>query len=193
MWFTIHFIYHLTPPPLSVSSLGQGLRCALFCSFPSTTRKHSMQQVLSEDFWGTCMNLFSWTALTFQRRPGISEHEVSLSHAAPSPRPEGKKNDRSGTESTGQAGSQRTRRLDQPCRCISSLPPLPPRLLTSSCSPSHLHSPGRSSTEARIHKPDSFSPTQWTSVPPHLQPMSTSSWENPAGAITVSCKALGKA
>ena len=56
---------------------------------------------LDEGLLSTCKDLSSWTALTFQRRAGISEHVVSLLHAAPSPRPEGEKNDRSRTESAG--------------------------------------------------------------------------------------------
>lgn len=92
--------------------------------------------------------------------PVLGQKERKMTEAELSPR-EG----RVSAGFPGQAGSQRTGRLDQPCRCISSLPPLPPRLLTSSCSPSHLHSPCPSSTEAQIHKPESFSPTQWTLSP----------------------------
>lgn len=92
--------------------------------------------------------------------PVLGQKERKMMEAEQSPR-EG----RMSAGFPGQAGSQLTRRLDQPCRCITSPPPLPPRLLTNSCSPSYLHSPRPSSTEAQIHKPESFSPTQWTLSP----------------------------
>lgn len=92
------------------------------------------------------------TALTFQRRPNISEHVVSLSHAAPSPRPEGKKNDRSRIESMGRQRMS----AGFPSQAGSSERPTLQQVHLLHSSPFQLPAP--SSTP--IHHPPSALPTQ---------------------------------
>ena len=89
---------HLSPPVIKYKLLEHRGWLALSSVFPARMGQSTQ---LDEGLLSTCKDLSSWTALTFQRRAGISEHVVSLLHAAPSPRPEGEKNDRSRTESAG--------------------------------------------------------------------------------------------
>lgn len=160
------------------------------------------------------MNLSSWTALTFQRRAGISEHGVSLLHAAPSPRPEGKKNDRRRTEPPGRQWTStgfllREGRAECPDAGPALLMPLPPLL------PSH---PGSSPVPAsltsrrhhhhhRHHGPPPAHPMPILDRSPDSQvrfplPLSGGPWshhtsdvlpnENLAGGLPGSCKASEK-
>ena len=90
---------HLSPPVIKYKLLEHRGWLVLSSVFPA--RMGQSTHFFDEGLLSTRKDLSSWTALTFQRRAGISEHVVSLLHAAPSPRPEGEKNDRSRTESTG--------------------------------------------------------------------------------------------
>lgn len=89
---------HLSPPVIKYKLLEHRGWLVLSSVFPARMGQSTQPD---EGVLSTCKDLSSWTALTFQRRAGISEHVVSLLHAAPSPRPEGEKNDRSRTESMG--------------------------------------------------------------------------------------------